>query len=283
MSNDEYVRDLQEKLSIVSDDFYWVDGEGRKRMDTESTGELTSFIGDTLRTQFREFQLPVLEGETTAHSYKFTNLNLHTDVPLTMKFHIETDAAFRKTEGLRLTTEMTLTASILGIKLNATGINFEYRSPMIYEDGIMDLSAPNINLWIDFIYGLEKEDPNKMDSKSRLRFLRVNSHVRVLDLDITYHRNTISHTILVPVLTRIFQGFLISKLESTIQYLVNENFMEAGQNMVRMLENTSYPLIPVSSLSTPSPPVEEKEESKKFRQRIESPKVERQVPKTSVH
>jgi len=249
--------------------FYWVDKDGNRRINSDAANELSAAIGETVRKQLENLKVPVtIEGQTANQSFKLSNLNLHTQVPQKINFHMETDASFSTANPKenRLTTEVTLTASIVGIKLNAKNINFDYKSPVLNESGVMDVTVPSLSVWIDFVYSPEQSQTTSSNIsqnqsaeayiKSILKFMRVESTVRLESLDISYHTETLNHKIMVPMLTKMFQANLKSQLETSITDAVNDSFSELGRSMENMIDSSSSPLslfdFDFSSSSSPS-------------------------------
>jgi hypothetical protein len=294
MANDEYVRDLQERVATIADDLYYVDSEGKKRLDTQAVGDISAALGESLRKQLEHFELPVLQGESESgnQTYRFWNLGLNMEIPQKIDIHMESDTSFdtgRSKDEPKLSTEMNLSTTIKGIRLEARNASFDYRSPMLNESGILDFTVPSIDLWIDFVYSPKKSSPSMgmPDIKSFFTFLRLRSDVSVSDIHITYHKQTLNHDIVVPMLTKIFKPWLISHLEDTIKSTLTKSLEEVGRNMEKLFQHTPYLYSPEFSnwkwpmgRGVDSPKVPMSEEKKQF---MGSPKVERLFQRTYIH
>jgi hypothetical protein len=261
MSNDEYVRDLQERLSIVADDLYWVDSEGNKRLDVDAAGDVTAAVGEALRQQLSHLSLGDVGGEGQGARYRLADLNIDAKIPEKLEFHLESDAVLntaRDTSSTkRFESELNLTTTLRGIQMCAKNIHFWYESSTISDSGIMDVCIPSADLTIDFDYsptvpkdtsgGYTKELLG--GSKGLYQFMRAKTTLSVSDLDINYHTDTLRHTILVPMLTGLFKPYLIGRFESGIQDAMNDGLKEVGTKISQLLSQSPYSLSINSTLT----------------------------------
>jgi hypothetical protein len=251
MSNDRYVKELQERLSIIADDLYWVDNEGRKRFDTAVAQELTVAIAGILREQFQHMTLPDIMGEDKNVRYGLTNLNITASLPDKMLFHLESDAVLDTSREVStpFQSELNLIVSIRGVELCSKSVGFMYDSNMYSETGLMDVTVPSSNLEIFFIYspskprrevGFVKEVAHPITNQ--YQFLRVNTHFSVSDVKIKFDKSTLSHKIISPMLSAVYKPYLIYKFESGIQEALNQGLREVGKRISGIIEQAPYSL-----------------------------------------
>jgi hypothetical protein len=251
MSNDRYVKELQERLSIIADDLYWVDNEGRKRFDTAVAQELTVAIAGILREQFQHMTLPDIMGEDKNVRYGLTNLNITASLPDKMLFHLESDAVLDTSREVStpFQSELNLIVSIRGVELCSKSVGFMYDSSMYSETGLMDVTVPSSDLEIFFIYspskphrevGFVKEVAHPITNQ--YQFLRVNTHFSVSDVKIKFDKSTLSHKIMSPVLSSVYKPYLIYKFESGIQEALNQGLREVGKRISGIIEQAPYSL-----------------------------------------
>jgi len=310
MSNDEYVKDLQERLSIVADDLYWVDSEGNKRLDVDAVGDISAAIGELLRQQLSHFNLGDITRDKEDIRYRLTNLNINATIPEKVRLHMESDAVLdtsKSVEDRRFKSEVVITASIKGVRMVAKGINFWYESPTLSESGVMDVVIPSADLCIDFVY-TPSEPVDKSGfckevggSRSFYQFLRVRTHFSVSDLDITYDTTTLKHSILVPILTRLFKPYLVLRFESGIQDSMNQGLRQLGEKISDIMRQSPYNLSlggdwsslgglgqslgfdETSKNSEKQPLLGDERHTPMSVEGTASPKTERQWPKTTIH
>jgi len=306
MSNDDYVKDLQERLSIVTDDLYWVDSEGKKRLDVDAVGDISAAVGELLRQQLANFSLADISQDKQDVRYRLTNLNINATIPEKVRLHLESDAVLdtsKHVDERRFKSEVVLTATLKGVRMVGKNINFWYESPTLSESGVMDVTVPSADLTIDFVYspsrprdttGFCKEVGGE---RSFYQFLRVRTHFSVSDVDIDYDKNSLKHDILVPILTHMFKPYIILKFETGIQDAMNDGLRLLGERISQIMQQSPYNLSLGGDWSNLGLDLgsfmghKDVKVGGSFEDRhtpmsvegIPSPKTERQIPKMSVH
>jgi len=242
MSNDDYVRDLQERLSIVANDFYWVDSEGNKRLDYDAAGDISAAVGEAIRQQLSHFDLGVVSGDSQGARYTLDNLTIDAQIPEKISLHLESDAVLntgRDTGSKKFENELNVSATLRGIKMCAKGLHFSYNSSTIMESGVMDVCIPSADLVIDFVYST----PAWSTRESKLyQFSKASTQLSVYDLDINFHTDTLRHPILSPMLTSLFKAYLIAKFEYGVQEVMNNGMKEVGTKISELLSQSPYSL-----------------------------------------
>jgi hypothetical protein len=261
MSNDEYVRDLQERLSIVADDLYWIDSEGRRRIDVDAAGDVSAAVGEALRKQLSHLTLGEVSGDSKGVRYRLADLTIDAKIPEKLEFHLESDAVLNTGREVksskRFESELNITTTLRGIQMCARGVHFWYESSTISESGVMDVCIPSADLTIDFVYSpsVPKETQGGYSKellggkRGLYQFMRAKTSLSISDLDISYHTDTLRHTILVPILTALYKPYLIHRFESGIQNAMNTGMKEAGTRISELLSQSPYALSVNESLT----------------------------------
>jgi hypothetical protein len=262
MSDDEYVSQLRESLSVMADDLYWTDDAGVRHYDTQAITEIAAAVGDILREQLKDLPLPDISGRDGKRSYSFKELHLHANLPEKFKFNIETvldmtkkphkpySERMKKPHKGAFSTELYLTTSMKGISARAKNIDFAFEHPKFKEDGIMDVEIPAANLAIDFIFSpnVDTRHPytdttmSTGEKTSRYHFLRSRCYFTVSDIIISYHKNTLDHRFLVPFVTRLFKSYIIRNFEAGVERILNERLAMLGERLEKILEHNPKPL-----------------------------------------
>jgi hypothetical protein len=243
MSDDKYVQDLRERLSIVASDLYWKKGDERV-IDADAIGELSVALGEILRKQLAVIKLDDIKGKDRTGTYHLSHLKIKNTIPEKLTFHLESEAVVdtAATATDKLQTEIVLSAAIRGIRTEIHGLHFEY-SGMLSDSGVADVTIPSSDLAIDFIY--KPSDRNraqqpgvKIPANNSLSFVNLRSHFNVSDLQINWHKDSMKHSTLVPLVTKLFHKQLIRSLEQGVQCAMNQNIEEGGAKMAKVLEKS---------------------------------------------
>jgi len=264
MSNDQYVKELQERLSIISDDLYWVDDEGSRRFDTHTAEELTVAIGQILREQLSLMNLDDIHGEDRDVLYSLKNLNISATLPDKIKLHLESDAVLdiskRSDQKSRFQSELYLIASINDVELCAPAVSFTYNSNMLNEAGMMDVRIPSANLDIYFVYtptepsDVEQGFTKKLEQpwSDQYQFLRVKTYFSISNLEITFDKRTLHHKLISPVLTSWYKPYLTWRFETEIQNALNLGLREVGEKISSIMMQAQHSM-PLAQLGTHGP------------------------------
>jgi hypothetical protein len=242
------VQDIRERLSIVADDLYWVDEEGQKKIDADAIGELSVALGEILREQLTEVKLDDFSGSDRRGSYHLSHMKIRSVIPEKITFHMETEAVIDTSISAKnkVQTELILSAAIKGIRSEVKDLHFSYAGTMLSERGVADVTIPSADLSIDFVYmpsrsrvrGKPVEGAVIPTKNNGLKFLNMRSHFHVEDLKIDYHKDTMRHEILVPLLTKVFHKYLVRQLEQGIQSAMNQTAQDVGKKMAKTLDKS---------------------------------------------
>jgi len=268
IANDKLVARLRESLSVMADDLFWQDQNGNRYFDADSAGILAASITDVIRSQFQYLALPSVVRSDEDVTYTLNNLVISATLPDKIDFHLESfaslDTSMMSVPGRSaLQTEINLSATIKGITAIAPNIAFTYAGTTISEAGVMTISIPEpgAELSIDFVLrpstkaslsaptstttGTERAGFTTSVGGGGLlqyEFLRIKSHFSVPDMKIDFDTSTLSHRLLVPLMTSLFKARIIDKFESSIEEALDKGLISLGQQVANLLNQSPNPL-----------------------------------------
>jgi hypothetical protein len=264
IANDKLVSRLRESVAIMADDLFWQDQNGNRYFDSEAAGILGSSISDVIRDQFKYLALPNVVRTEEDVSYTLSNLVISATLPDKIDFHLESFASL-DTRALQipgrtaLQTEIYLSTSIKGITAIAPNIAFTYSGTTISEAGVMSITIPEpgAELSIDFVLrpttnsALSNtpnptQDPGLITAVGgglmRYEFLRIKSHFTLPDMKIKFDTATLSHRVLVPLMTTLFKTRIMDRFESSIEEALDSGLIALGQQIATLLNQAPNPL-----------------------------------------
>jgi len=268
ISNDKMVARLRESLAALSDDLYWTDSNGNRYFDTEAAGMLASSISDVIKNQFKYLALPRVVRTEGDVAYALDNLVISATLPDRIDFHLESFASLDtgSTTGA-LQTEIYLTATIRGITVEAPNVAFNYRGTTLSDSGLMSIRIPEpgASLSIDFVLrpmgkpeisaataptsfatttGMEKGGVigTVGGGFMKYEFLRLKAHFSVPDMQIDFDKKTLTHSVLVPMMTTLFKARIVDKVESGIEEALDKGLINLGQQVTSVLNQAPNPL-----------------------------------------
>jgi len=253
LKNDEYVKSLRNKIAILGDDLYYTDSDGRKHFDLNAVRDITGAIVDILKKELKNIDLPDIKGEDQKGSFSFKKLHIKTRFPSKIKFNMDTELVEReskKTGKTKYRARFILHTTIKHIRVSAKNVHFAFKRRGLSDSGILDVNVPSASLYIDFIFAPAK-NPEALKGPTRERlsdsnteeynFSAVQSTFRITDIEINYHKDTMSHNILVPLATRFAKRNLINNLQTSIEKTIDQRAETMGNNMAKSFANSPLP------------------------------------------
>jgi hypothetical protein len=76
----------------------------------------------------------------------------------------------------------------------------------------------------------------------RYEFVRIKSHFAIPDMTIDYDTKTLSHRLLVPLITSMFKARIIDRFESGIEESLDQGLVTLGQQVTKVLNQAPNPL-----------------------------------------
>jgi len=166
-------------------------------------------------------------------------------------------------------TEIYLTATVKGITFETNDVNFKYIGT-IEDSGIVSISLPEpgADLTLDFVMrpveesrrvggtgtvgmgGVGSSIGDKGISMQGVigeqqhgyTFVKVKATFNVPTLDVTYRKETLQHSILLPFFTRFFKSSLVDRFETMIQDFLDQGLTDLGEKVTKILNQAPNPL-----------------------------------------
>jgi hypothetical protein len=76
----------------------------------------------------------------------------------------------------------------------------------------------------------------------RYEFVRIKSHFAIRDMNIDFEKKTLSHRLLVPLVTSMFKASIIDRFESGIEEGLDQGLVALGQQVTHILNEAPNPL-----------------------------------------
>lgn len=76
----------------------------------------------------------------------------------------------------------------------------------------------------------------------RYEFVRIKSHFAIPDMEIEFDKKSLSHRVLVPLITALFKSSIIDKFESGVEESLDDGLIALGQQVTSILNQAPNPL-----------------------------------------
>jgi len=217
LKNDELISELHERAGILMEDLTFEDAEGNRQLDTECLGNIRKVIVPIIADAVKYIPIPTFEDSNPTREYIVENVVLcgYDVIPENIFVHLESDAwvSVKELETERSHTRLVI--SLRNIRMELKDVHFCYKRksfPKMEESGRVTLriggqgAALTITFLVDQLLG---------DTAPRFTAGQVNFHID--DMDIEYDRATLTHDVLVPMITSLFKRNFIHSIERGVE------------------------------------------------------------------
>jgi len=267
IKNDQLVTTLRERAGILVEDLTYEDTQGNRQLDTQVLGNIRKVIVPILADALKYIPIPRIEDSNTKREYVIENLVLcgYDVIPDNIFVHLESDSwvSVRELETERSKTRLVI--SLRNLRTEIKDIKFYFKRkqfPKMEESGIASLriGGKGASLTITFKVDQMAGAPSATFTSGHVDF-------SVDQMDIDFDRATLTHDILVPMITGLFKRNIIHAIERAVEKNLGSVVNEIG---LRLSEAVGGPEPRfVKQLASMTENVKQGEFSRRFRKRQE--------------
>jgi len=215
--NDELVSELRKRAGILVEDLTYEDKQGNRHLDTQILGNIRRVIVPVLADALKYIPIPRIEDFNEKRDYVIDNLVIcgYDVIPDNIFVHLESDSwvSVRELETQRSSTRLVL--SLRNLRTEIKDIKFNYtrkQFPKMEESGLATLriGGQGATLTITF-----QVDQKIGDTVARFSASHVDFNIDQMDID--FNRSTLTHDILVPMITGVYKRNLIHAIERAVE------------------------------------------------------------------
>jgi len=236
LKDDELVSMLRERAGILMDDLTYEDAKGNRQIDVDVLSSIRKAIVPILADALKYIPIPRIEDSNYKRDYIVENVVLcgYDIIPENIYVHLESDSwvNVRELETQRSRTRLVI--SLRNFRTEIKDVSFYYKRktfPKLEEAGRASLRIGGNGATLVLTFLVEQR---LGDSAAKFTGSSVNFHIE--DLDIEFDKATLSHEVLVPMITVLFKRDIIHFIERGVEKnlgrLVNEVGSRLSQSMV---------------------------------------------------
>jgi hypothetical protein len=267
LKNDEFVSTLRERAGILLEDITYEDSQGNRQIDTQVVGNIQKVIVPVLADALKYIPIPKIEDANEQREYIVDNVVLcgYDIIPDNVFVHLESDSwlNIRELETERSKTRLVI--SLRNIRTELKDVKFYYKRkvfPKMEDSGLVTLRIGGSGATLTITFGV---DQRPGDSVSKFKGGHVDFHID--DMDIEFDRATITHDILVPMITSLFKRNIIYSVERGVEDSLGEVVNDIGRRLSDALIGSGERLSKQFETMTES--VKRGEFARKYRKRQE--------------
>jgi hypothetical protein len=217
IQNDQIISSLRERAGILVDDFTYRDFQGNLQLDTQMLGNIRKVIVPVLADALKYIPIPRLEDKNEKREYAVDNIVLcgYDIIPENIFVHLESDSWVNVKELETEVSHTSLVVSLRNFRTEIKDIKFRYKRlqfPQMEESGVVSfrIGGKGANLTMGF-----RIDQRPSDVLPKFTGGQVNFSIS--DMDIQFDRTTLTHDILVPMITSLWKRNLIHAIERAVE------------------------------------------------------------------
>jgi hypothetical protein len=267
LKNDDLVSSLRERAGILVEDLSYVDTNGNRQIDTQVLGNIRKVIVPVLADSLKYIPVPRIEDSNSSREYVIENLVLcgYDVIPDNIFVHLESDSWVSVRELETECSRTRLVISLRNLRTEIKDIKFYYKRksfPKMEESGLATLriGGRGATLTITFRVDQKPGDPVARFTSGHVDF-------EIDHMDIDYDRATLTHDILVPMITGLFMGSIVHAIERAVEKNLGSVVNDIGIRLSEAVVGSEPRFNKQVESMTES--VKEGEFSKRFRKRQE--------------
>jgi hypothetical protein len=266
LKNDELVNSLRERAGILMEDLTYEDIHGNRQVDTQILGNIRKVIVPVLADALKYIPIPRIEDINSKREYVIENLVLcgYDVIPDNIFVHLESDSwvSVRELETERSRTRLVI--SLRNLRTEIKDIKFYYKRkqfPKMEESGIASLRIGGKGASLCITFRVDQR-PGEV-----AHFTSGTVDFSIDQLDIDFDRATLTHDILVPMITGLFKRNIVHSIERAVEKNLGSVVNDIGLRLSEAMGGAQPRFFKQVEAMTQS--VKEGEFSRRYRKRQE--------------
>jgi len=238
--NDEFLSEFRKRAGRVASDFSIVDSEGNMKLDMGTLDKLRSVIVPVLTENFKHIPISRIESNDEYREYWIDNIVLsgYNIIPDNIRIQIESDAEVDVRNVETKHSDTRLVVFLRNINTEFKNMDFYYKRktfPEITEKGRVSLGLPGKGASLSLSFRIEQ------NQGSAPSFVEGSSIFQIHNLRIDFDKGSLTHKVLVPMITGIFEQQIKRSIEVEVEKSVKEWVSMVGNRLEEVLVQLNTP------------------------------------------
>jgi len=243
IKNDEFLQILRHHAGVVQSDLSYVDSEGSLKVDTDMLSKLQSVLLPFLTDALKNIPVPRIHSADSNREFWLDNIVLcsYDIIPDNLKFHLETDSevSFKDTKQRASRTFLVIQLDRLLTELK--NVEFYYRKktfPEICDSGRVSFRIKGKGASLTLTYTVIQDPEEKVT-----KIIEGNASFDIHELDIEFVTGSLKHSVLVPILTKIFKTQIRQQIERKVEMNLIGFINRLGEMMTNSIARANRPFL----------------------------------------
>jgi hypothetical protein len=243
IKNDEFLQLLRHHAGVLKSDLTYVDMQGKVQLDMDMLSRLQKVMVPALADALKYIPVPRISSSDQYREFWLDKIVLcsYDIIPENIKFHLESDSEFSFQDIEVKGTHTYLVIQLKHFRTELKDVEFYYKKktfPELEDKGRVTFRIKGQGANLALTYNIEQKPEDKIP-----RIMEGNANFDISDLDIEFDTATIHHTVLVPMLTKMFKLQIKLQLEKEVEKNLKSWMGKLGQLMTSTIAQTNRPFL----------------------------------------
>lgn len=241
--NDEFVEVLRHHAGLVADDLSFVDTSGNIQLDIDMLGKIRNVLFPILAESLKYVPIPRIESSDNNRDFWVDNIVLcgYDILPDHIRVQLESDndVSIRDIETKYSYTKLIITLGQIRTELK--DLDFYYKKktfPEMVDSGKMSIriGGPR-GATLKLTFRVEQSPTDKLP-----KFQEGSASFDIEKFDVTFDKNTISHDVLLPMISQLFKAQIKNLIENEVESNLGNLLGSLGDQLSQALSVVNRPL-----------------------------------------
>jgi len=242
IKNDEFVKLLRHQAGIVSSDLSYIDTEGKVQVDTDMLSKLQSVLLPILAESLKYIPMPRIESSDSWRDFSLDNIVLcgYDIIPENIHLHLEsdTDLSLKDIESKGTCTHLVIRLDKFRTELKDMKFYYKKKSfPELMDSGLVTFRIAGDGATLKLVFTVEQnagENPHLTEGYADFQ---------IHNMDIEFDKSTLTHKLLVPMMTRWSKQYVQSQIESVVVNNLVNVVQKLSENLTQTLSQVNRPFL----------------------------------------
>jgi hypothetical protein len=242
IKKDEYVKLLREQAGIVSSDLSYVDTQGTVQIDTDMLSKLQNVLLPVLAETLKYIPLPRIESYDRNRDFWLDNVTLcgFDIIPENIHFALESDTSLSLKDLESQGSHTRLLIRLDKFRTELKDMKFYYKKktfPELMDSGIVTFRIGGEGARLNLVFTIDQ----KLGDVPRLTDGYADFHIR--EMDIEFDKSTLTHDVLVPMLTTMFKLQIQTHIEKLVENALSPVVQKLSDQLTQTLGAINRPIL----------------------------------------
>jgi len=242
IKNDEFLKILREQAGIVQSDLTYTDDEGKTKVDTDMLFKLQSSLLPVIVGALKFIPVPKISVNDEEKEFWLDNIVLcsYDIVPDHIRLHIESDSDI-SVRDVEVNSHTYLVIELDNLLTELKDLQFYFKKktfPHFEEHGKVTFRIKGDGAKLAFTFTLD-QGPHDVIPK----ITEGHANLDISDMDFEFDKSSLHHTLLVPLVTKLFKIAIRYQIEKQVEINLSEFTQKLGDLLTNKLSEINRPFL----------------------------------------